>query len=180
MQPDKNPAKKSDLTEDEFVSRLIPDPPRIPETKLFLGWLGKSGTAERWRLYLTPTLDHYLEVNAGDIVHTHKMTNDLFPLGGTLLWVKRKAEVTRTRTTSARAQAGFLSGGITSRLFPGPNAAGRFPLIAPGGPEEIIWTLLVTTTFFLLAGITQISAITDCFPDPDSGAGCSTSLSHCC
>lgn len=164
-------AKRYDIRPDELVARLVDDPSDIPETKLYAGWLGKSQSNKKWRLYLSPTLDNYLEIDLDDILH--QMQVDQSPLGGSFVWVDRDAKVTHTRTTAAQSQADFLSGSITAALF--SPSAGRLPIGIPTQPVAH-WTLiLIPFLGFALAmvGFATLDRI-------DSKGQCPTNLSHCC
>ena len=118
------------LKPDAIVERLVPDPSALPDVRVLTGFLGKSSRGSYWRLYVNPNFDDYVEFNEADVVHTHSIDPDGGRLGGTVVWLKREANVQRTRTASREAQADFLQGSIATR------AARR---IAPGFADALTW-----------------------------------------
>jgi hypothetical protein len=69
-------------------------------------------------VYTSPTLNEYVEVSAHDILDTVPISSDQ-PLAGTVVWVKREAQLERTTVSPLGAQGEFLGGGITDELLPG-------------------------------------------------------------
>ena len=109
-------SEKGRLKEDPLVAALVPDPSAgPPDTTVLHGYVGKSTSANRWRLYLDATLASYVEVSEDDILHHRQVADD----GGTLVWVPKSLELKVTRVSSTTIQAEFLSGAI---------AAGRMQL----------------------------------------------------
>src|SRR5689334_14808375 len=79
---------KQDLRQDELVDRLMPDPSQQQPLTILSGFLGRSPQAGHWRLYLTPTLDEYVEIPEEDIVHSQPLGQEQSALGGTMVWVR--------------------------------------------------------------------------------------------
>jgi hypothetical protein len=104
----------NDLREDALVEQLIPDPAQEgPGVLVFTGFLGRSTREGYWRLYLSPSLDRYLEVAASDIIHSQSLANEQNPVGGSALWLKSDATLAlQTRTNPQQVQAQFLVGQI--------------------------------------------------------------------
>ena len=112
----KHTLHRGTLKEDNLIESLVPEPSALSAVRLLSGWLGKSPRNTCWRLYLTPTLDHYLEFDEEQVVHTHRLTAPEIPLGGTMIWLEREARVSETRTTPRETQASFLQGDLIGIL----------------------------------------------------------------
>ena len=112
--------EKRRLGEDPLVAALVPDPSEgPPDTTVLHGYVGKSTTADSWRLYLDHALTSYVEVAEGDILHHRQAADD----GGTLIWVPKSLELKVTRVSSTTIQAEFLSGAIAAgRMQPTAHA----------------------------------------------------------
>jgi hypothetical protein len=104
------------LQEEEFIQNLVPNPLQTPDVQLLGGYLGKSSQAGYWRLYLNPELTSYVDIAEKDIIYSQLANNNQNSLGGTLLWVRRGAEIKATRTTSRESQADFLRGAIAASM----------------------------------------------------------------
>ena len=118
------PSGPAELRQDELIEKLVPDPAAPPDVIVLVGFLGKSSRAGYVRLYLTPKLNDYFEIPEKDVILTQSLATELNPLGGTIVWVRREAELLHTRTTPAQAQAEFLQGGITSGFLAGTGMTG--------------------------------------------------------
>lgn len=105
---------KQELRQHELVDRLRPDPSQQQPLTVLSGFLGHSPQAGHWRLYLTPTLDDYVEIPEEDIVHSQSLGPEQSALGGTMIWVRSATPLQYTRTRSRQIQAEFLQGAITS------------------------------------------------------------------
>jgi len=102
------------LKPDPLLERLLPDASQTPDVRVLVGLLGKSTRDGHWRLYLTLTLNEYVEFAEDDVVHSHTFERDESQLGGTAIWLKREANTHHTKSVSREAQADFLHGAITS------------------------------------------------------------------
>jgi hypothetical protein len=125
--------------EDKLIEALVPDTSQIPDVRVLIGFLGKSTRERYWRLYLTATLNEYVEFARDDVVHSHALESDESPLGGTVVWLKREANLQHTQSASREAQADFLRGSIStgflsrSALQPlAPDARGITPWLKAG------------------------------------------------
>lgn len=95
---------------DQIVERLVPDPTNIPDVRVLAGFLGKTNRKNHWRLYLTTNLTNYVEFDQDDVVHSEQLEGDEYPLGGTVIWINRDANLQHMQLTSREAQADFLQG----------------------------------------------------------------------
>jgi hypothetical protein len=167
------------LTQDEIVERLFLEPSKVSESRLYLGWLGKTDVQGRWRLYSDLLFSEYFEFDESDALNMQRFGPEVSPFGGTAIWLKRSAKVTRTRLTQRQAQASLLRGRITKdhidRALPSFTSGEIDP--AATTPTTVILTILVTATIIVI-----VSATTDqeCPNPANSGALCPTNLSHCC
>jgi hypothetical protein len=119
----------SDPKPDPVVKALVPDPAVVPPSVAVLtGYLGQSTAPDRWRLYLTPALDCYVDISADKILHTSQSPGTQ----GTRVWVPRNLELEYTRIISVEVQAGFLQGSIVGRHLPASSPAGAAGLGQPG------------------------------------------------
>ena len=106
--------------QDPIVRALVPDPAAGPPSVAVLhGYFGDSTTPDHRRLYLSRTLDSYVDIPADQILHTNQLPND----GGTRVWVPKILELQFVRTVSAEVQARFLQGSIVRRHLPSGGAA---------------------------------------------------------
>lgn len=152
------PGDPQELKQDALVEKLVVNPSNIPDVKVLVGFVGK-GSEGRWRLYLTPQLNDYLEFNAQDVLHTQPFATAQSPLGGTVVWINRNASLQHTQTAANQAQAGFVQGDIMSRFMTGPG----IPENAGGGPAggrgpSVPCISLTCFTFFKVC----ISLVFDC------------------
>ena len=109
--------KEPILKPDALIERIAPDASEIPDVRVIAGFLGKSTRRRHWRLYLTPTLNEYVEFAEDDVVHSHSLETDENRLGGTVVWVRREANLVHTRAVSREAQADFLQGNVLAALL---------------------------------------------------------------
>jgi hypothetical protein len=129
---DKRTGRSSKLKPDELIEHLVPNASHIPDVRVLGGFLGKSTREGYWRLYLTPSLNEYVEFAEDDVVHSHTFESDESPLGGTVIWLRREANLQHTRSASREAQADFLQGAIAaSALRRGNLGRGRRGLTGP-------------------------------------------------
>jgi hypothetical protein len=110
------------LDQDELVKSLAPDSQRPPDVRMLNGFLGKSTQDGYWRLYLTPELTEYVEFSEEDVIHSQRLDPNQSPLGGTVVWVRREANLTHTRPVSPEAHTEFLQGSITAAFLRGTRA----------------------------------------------------------
>jgi hypothetical protein len=108
--------RRPKLEPDELINQLLPDASQFPDVRVLVGLLGRSTRQGYWRLYFTLTLDEYVEFAETDVVHSHALNREESQLGGTVIWVRREANLQHIRTASREAQADFLQGAITNSL----------------------------------------------------------------
>jgi hypothetical protein len=128
-----------------FVGQIVKDPRNPPKTQLLVGYLGRSSEDGHTRLYLDPELNDYVEIPNEAILHT-QASDDGSPLGGTLVWINRAAEVIHGEAGSTRYKASFLEGRITQDYL-GQAAAGGAGQAAAFGPYTIPFPLCSPTAF---------------------------------
>ena len=127
----------SKLEPDALVRRLAPDASAVPDVRVLAGFLGESPQEGHWRLYLSPSLDEHVEFAEEDVVHHQRLESHGAGPGGTLIWVRREANLKHTRSVSREAQADFLQGAIAkSALACGPGRRGAFPHHAQLNPQR--------------------------------------------
>jgi hypothetical protein len=147
-----------ELKEDDIVSKLLPDLSKPAKIKPLIGFLGKDNRGGYWRLYLDLTLTEYFEINQNDIIHSQSLKSELSPLGGTVLWIKKDAEISHVKPVSKQVQNQFLSGDIASEFLP---QTGLGALIG-SAVGRIIWDPIIVFTITL-------SIISACCPkEPNS------------
>ena len=109
---------------DDFVARLVPNPKDPPGLMLMSGYLGESSEGGHVRLYLDEELSRYAEVPKEAIRHARELSPAESPLGGSLLWVDRDAELMHGKAGAKPGAASFLEGWITDEYA---EVAAAFP-----------------------------------------------------
>lgn len=132
-QPDPGNAERRELREDELVERLAPDIGEARPLTVLPGILSRTQRDGYFRLYLTYTFDHYVEIAEEDIIYSKPIPASASSVGGTLLWIRSSAPLQYTQITSRQIQAEFLKGSITANL-----RAGTAPLGA--GMAQAVYT----------------------------------------
>jgi hypothetical protein len=108
MADDKNPKAQGQTHEDAIVSRLKGEGQTPTGVTSFIGLLGRSSRQGYWVLYLSMDMSRSVEIQETDIVYTETLPSDRSPfggLGGTRVFVKQDAQVTRTQTLSQTKDA---------------------------------------------------------------------------
>ena len=104
---------------DDFVRRIVQDPNAPPSVTLLSGYLGSSSEEGHVRLYLDEELCRYVEIPEKAIRHTQELPPEQSPLGGSLVWIDRDAEVLHGAAGSERRKATFLEGQIAQDYIGG-------------------------------------------------------------
>jgi hypothetical protein len=107
----------------DFVSRLVSDPAKPPQTTLLSGYVGASDEEGHTRIYFDPQLSDYVDVASEDVLHTEP-SGGTGPLSPTLVWIRRDAQVLHGQAGSTRQRAGFFEGRVWRENF-GVTVAGR-------------------------------------------------------
>jgi len=139
MEASKSVGGARKLEQDKLVDKLVPDASQVPDVQVLAGFLGKSTREGYWRLYLTITLNEYVEFAEEDVVHSHAFESDESLLGGTAVWIRRGANLQHTQSVSREAQADFLQGAITASALGRPGTSGRArrgPAFVQAGPQH--------------------------------------------
>jgi hypothetical protein len=113
---------------DDFVSKIVRDPKKPPDTILLVGFLGKSSERGHTRLYFDPALSTYVEIPDSGIVYKVPIPKEQSFLGGFFVWLKVDAQLIHGRVGSTRLKASFLEGPIRQHY------AGVSPLMHHGHP----------------------------------------------
>jgi hypothetical protein len=103
MAEDHEPHRR--IRPDPLTDRLAPDPNNPNVTRLTGFLLGKSEIEDRWRLYMSADLNHYIEFQKVDLIDAHQ-----FHPSHTVVWLKPDARAYETKTHSAPVE--FLQGEI--------------------------------------------------------------------
>jgi hypothetical protein len=125
--------KGSSIQAHPMVEALNPDPskPPVRTVKLF-GFPCNSPTANQTRLWLDSELTSYVDIPNDAILYAKELPDE----GGSVVWVEADAELSYGSVSSHTAQAGFLTGAITSAHL-GPAAAGGAG-VGPLPPQPIV------------------------------------------
>jgi hypothetical protein len=119
---------KSRLSEDRIVEALVPDPAKgPPNTTVLHGYLGRGTEGGTWRLYISPQLDQWIELDEAEILHSEKLPDDQ----GTRVWVRAGTELQVAQASAQRVQAEFLSGPIAGAATAAAGAAAGAAAIPP-------------------------------------------------
>jgi hypothetical protein len=119
--PSKNEGAKSDqksvepgeIPENPLAQKLRPDPNLPPQHVVLTGYVGRSGSPDRVRLYRDHRFATYCEVPSEAIIHRWS-TVDGDTNAPMSLAVHASAPTDVGRTTNARAAASFLQGPIAT------------------------------------------------------------------
>jgi hypothetical protein len=112
--------RPDDLRQDPLIDALVPDPGAGPTSAVVLqGFLGRGTKEGGWRLYLSASLDEYVELQEADILYTRKLPDDQ----GTLVWVPKSLRLQYVRVQSEQVEAEFLSGPIAEANLAGAAAS---------------------------------------------------------
>ena len=72
-----------------LTSALVPDPSAPPRTQIVMGYLGASAFDGYERLYLEPTLNSYVDIPKGDLLHQVPVPTE--HLGAAYVWIRTGA-----------------------------------------------------------------------------------------
>jgi hypothetical protein len=111
--PEEPERRRGELREDPLLQDI--DPATIADAQALHGFLGRSAEDGFWRLYLSPSLDAYLEIRDQDIVAS-KALEERSSTAGTIVWVMREAKVRHVTVGPLQSHADFLRGDIARSL----------------------------------------------------------------
>jgi len=127
-QPQEHPHRR--IHPDPLTDRLVPDPNNPNVTQLTGFLLGKSNIEDRWRLYMSADLNHYIEFQKDDLIDAHQ-----FRPSRTVVWLKPGARAYETKTRLAPVE--FLQGEIRRGFLRGmmgvPRIFADMPVAAETG-----------------------------------------------
>ena len=130
MADEKKSSGARELKLDALVEKVVPDASQIPDLLVLVGLVGKSSRAGYVRLYVRANLSEYFDISEKDVVHSQSLANEVSPLGGSIVWVRREANLLHSRTQPTQVQAEFIQGDITTAFLPG-SSLGVHPEWAP-------------------------------------------------
>lgn len=145
------------LTPDTICECLVSDPCDLPDCRIVFGFLGKSTTKDRWRMYSGLELDDYIEFDEVDVLHSESLASDSNPVGGTILWIGKDTVIHHTRSEARElAESSFLQGSITNEFLKdtGVNS------LTTGAGSYGIWTIV--TSIPCAIGATIALTVTVC------------------
>lgn len=109
MADDKKSNAPGKPQEEPILARLKSGTSQTPTgVTSFVGLLGRSPKPGYWLLYLSLDMSRSVEIDEADIIHTEQLSADQSPfggLGGTRVFVKQDAQVTKTLTSSQTKDA---------------------------------------------------------------------------
>jgi hypothetical protein len=109
-------ADHASLTEDPLVAALTDNDTMEPaDVTVLHGFLGKSPTPGRWRLYPDRELTARVELHEADIVRSQSLSEE----EGTILWVRRTARVQYVQAYAQEVPADL----VMPRAFRRPQSA---------------------------------------------------------
>jgi hypothetical protein len=121
MAQEQQGGRPEDLSQDPLIDALVPDPAAGPPNAVVLqGFLGRGTKDGSWRLYLSSSLDEYVELQQEDILYARKLPEDQ----GTMVWVPKSVRLEYVRVQSAQVEAEFLAGPISEANLPGAATGG--------------------------------------------------------
>jgi len=122
---------------DDFVSKLVSDPNRPPDTILLCGFLGASSEEQHTRIYFDAQLTNYVELPNDAILHTAPLPPEQSQLGGSYVWIKQDAQITFGKPSGTRTKARFFEGAIMQQF--GPGAAAQQPAAQPQAATNLFF-----------------------------------------
>ena len=131
---------ESKLHEDTLVQKLVGYPGGGSQSRVEIGFLGRSPREGYWCLYTGPDLTDYLEFQEKDVLHGQSLETRENPLGGTMVWISSDATVRAVRVGPQRSQSDFLQGPVMEQFLGSTGIAG----LTVGGPYGI-WTIFTST-----------------------------------
>lgn len=108
---DQKPLDKDPLREHELSKKLVKDGQPV-DYLCIKGYVGKSDSDETVRLYLNKEFNEYIQVKKNDILHAEEISEEELEFGGTCIWVRKDAELTKVKIDSKKQQARFMEGEI--------------------------------------------------------------------
>jgi hypothetical protein len=123
----------SHLKANSFVEELLAGAGPIPDLCVLTGYLGRSSRPDVWRLYLTPTMNEYLEIAQKDIRFQKDLLDSAQEFGGAALWVQNDAELTHVFIENLTVRADDFVDDIESFVLELPSPASAESQVGPAG-----------------------------------------------
>lgn len=102
-----------------LTSALVPDPTSPPRTQLVMGYLGASAFDGHERLYLEPTLNSYVDIPKGDLLHQVPVPTE--HLGAVYIWIRTGADLIYPGQEPASAEEAEASSADPSGMADGSS-----------------------------------------------------------
>ena len=109
---DRKSSERDPLREHELARKLVKDGKPVDHLTI-KGYVGKSDSEDRVRLYLNKEFNDYIEIKKSDILHAEEISHEELEFGGTCIWLDKDAEITKVKIESKKQQARFMAGEIT-------------------------------------------------------------------
>ena len=104
---------KVSIQYDAFVKAVRPDSKATESTVFLEGFIGESSLADHFRLYSDASLNDFVEIPTGAVVHSIANSKEESALGGSKIWVKKEAIFTYGNPAmDNRPQGSFLDGDL--------------------------------------------------------------------
>ena len=100
------------LHEHKLAKKLVRDGKPVDYLTI-KGYVGKSDSEDKVRLYLNKEFNDYIQIKKSDILHAEEISHEELEFGGTCIWLDKDAEITKVKTESKKQQARFMAGEIT-------------------------------------------------------------------
>jgi hypothetical protein len=140
---DRKFADRDPLREHELAKKLVRDGKPVDYLTI-RGYVGKSDSEDKVRLYLNKEFNDYVQIKKSDILHAEEISQEELEFGGTCIWLDKDAEITKVKTQSKKQQARFMAGEI-SRAQLRPEFVSRaiqddqgVSLFAPVCPSDFV------------------------------------------
>ena len=123
----------------EFIARLVRDPRNPPEVVEIVGYVGAAAEAGRTRVYLDTTLQNYVEIEEGKILHVEPVAEA--QLGLSHVFVAADAQIFPPPERPPRLDARSVFGGAVYQDYRSAET------LSPVIPRESNPARTVSTTF---------------------------------
>jgi len=128
MAKNDGPDGPEEFRPEDFIEGLVPDPAIPPAVVALVGFAGKSSRPDHQRLYLSLTLDEFVEIPTNAIVQSRSIKATDTPLTSTVVWVRPDARLLYTQTTSI----------LSSEVSSDPRSRKRRPPRPPRLPDDYL------------------------------------------
>lgn len=172
------------LQEASFISAIAPDPHNVPDSVVVVGYLGRSTTSGRWRLYLNPDLSTFVEFDRSDVLHTEVLASSSEESERTRVWITPAALAGGPGDTRRAASTSFLEGEIAQAYMDAGRRVQQLHAVVAFGMNGTKYadpTLFQGSTCALSSCVSDVAICTNsgqttcdpglCFPAPKAYFG---------